>query len=523
MSPQVLAEARRRRTFAIISHPDAGKTTLTEKLLLYAGAIEAAGAVKARRGGRAAVSDWMELERQRGISISSTVLRFDHWAHVLNLLDTPGHQDFSEDTFRVLTAVDAAVMVLDAAKGVEERTLRLFEVCRSRGTPLLTFVNKCDRPAPAPLGLLDEIEEKLDLRATPVTWPVGLGSSFQGVVDRRDGVFYRFRRTARGAAEAPEAAVDRSGLRAEGPDGALAGDELDLLDTVGADLDGKAFLAGEATPVFFGSALWNFGVRLLLDALVDLAPEPGPRPDRGGRPRPLDATFSGQVFKVQANLDPRHRDRVAFVRVCSGRFERGMQLTVARTGRPFTTAYAHRLFGRDRETIDEAFPGDVVGLVNARDLRLGDSLYDGEAVEFPPIPTFDPEHFVRARGRDPARFKQFRRGLAQLEEEGVIQILRHPDLGDQAPVLAAVGPMQYEVALHRLEREFGAPADLAPLPYSVARRTDPEGAARLRGLGRVEVLARSDGALLALFPTEFWLEQTRKDHPDLRLDPLFGG
>jgi peptide chain release factor 3 len=523
MSVDILAEAGRRRTFAIISHPDAGKTTLTEKLLLYAGAIEEAGAVKARRGGRAALSDWMELERQRGISVSSTLLRFEHRGHVLNLLDTPGHADFSEDTYRVLTAVDAAVMVLDAAKGVEERTLRLFEVCRARGTPLLAFVNKCDRPAPAPLGILDEIEEKLSIRTTPVTWPVGLGSTFRGVLDRRDGLFYRFQRTPGGAAEAPEERLALEQLKTEGPEGAAASEELGLLETVGADVDRSSFLAGGSTPVFFGSALWNFGVRLLLDALVEQAPGPRPRPDAAGQPRPLEAPFAGQVFKVQANLDPRHRDRLAFVRVCSGRFERGMTVTVTRTGRPFATSYAHRLFGRERQTLDEAFPGDVVGVVNARDLRLGDSLYERERVEFPSIPTFAPEHFVRARSLDPARSKQFRKGLAQLEEEGVVQILIEPQDGGPVPVLGAVGPMQYDVARHRLEQEFGAPVELTPLDYSVARETDAEGAARLQSVRRVEVLVRTDGALLALFPNEFWLEKARKDHPEVRLEPLLSG
>lgn len=524
MKPEsILAEAERRRTFAIVSHPDAGKTTLTEKLLLYGGAIEAAGAVKARRGGRAARSDWMELEQQRGISISSTVLRFEHRNHLLNLLDTPGHRDFSEDTLRVLTAVDAAVMVLDAAKGVEERTRRLFEVCRSRNTPLLTFVNKCDRPAADPLALLDEIEEKLSVRPTPVTWPVGLGASFAGVLDRRDGFLHRFSRTSRGATEAPQERLDASCLREQGSEGGAAAEELGLLEAVGADHDQESFLAGETTPVFFGSALWNFGVRLLLDALVDLAPSPAGRADSAGRIRPLQTPFAGQVFKVQANLDPRHRDRLAFVRVSSGRFERGMQVTVARTGRPFSTSFAHGLFGRDRETLEEAFPGDVIGLVNARDLRLGDTLYGDEQTEFPPIPSFAPEHFSRARPLDPSRHKQFRRGLATLEEEGVVQILSHLGNGDHMPVLAAVGPMQYDVALHRMEREFGSAVELTPLPFSLACRTDPEGVDVLRRRRRVEVLSRTDGLLLALFPDLSWLRQTKKEYPEVTLEPLMAG
>ncbi len=519
----ILAESARRRTFAIVSHPDAGKTTLTEKLLLYGGAIEVAGAVKAHSGGRTAVSDWTEIEQQRGISVTSTVLRFEYRDCVLNLLDTPGHQDFSEDTYRVLTAVDAAIMVLDAAKGVEERTLRLFEVCRSRGIPLLAFVNKCDRPATPPLGILDELERKLDIRATPLTWPVGLGSSFQGVLDRRDGVFHRFSRTSRGATAAPEERRDRDGLRAEDAEGIAAADELDLLDAVGSDHDPRAFLAGRSAPVFFGSALWNFGVRLLLDALVDLAPPPAPTADIIGRPRPLDAPFAGQVFKVQANLDPRHRDRMAFVRVHSGRFERGMQVNVARTGRAFGTNYAHGLFGRDRETIEEAFPGDVFGLVNARDLRLGDTLHADSPVQFPPIPAFAPEHFASVRAVDPSRHKQFRRGIATLEEEGVVQILTQSGSGSHVPVLAAVGPMQYDVALHRMAREFGAPVELTRLPYSHALRTDAEGARVLRGLRRVAVVTRSDGVLLALFPDVYAPRQIKKDRPEITLEPVFSG
>jgi peptide chain release factor 3 len=352
---------------------------------------------------------------------------------------------------------------------------------------------------------------------------VGLGPDFEGVVDRRGGSFYRFQRTARGAAEAPEEALERRRLRDEGREAAGAAEELDLLDIEGADLDRKSFLAGESTPVFFGSALWNFGVRLLLDALIDLAPGPEPTRDAAGRPLPLGAPFSGQVFKVQANLDLRHRDRLAFVRVRSGRFERGMTVTLARTGRPFATSYAHQMFGRERETLNEAFPGDVVGLVNARDLRLGDTLYIGDPAEFAPIPSFAPEHFARARAIDPARFKRFRRGLAQLEEEGVIQVLRHPDLGDQAPVLAAVGPMQYDVARHRMEREFGVPIELETLSYSLARRTDEEGARTLSGRRGAHVLFRRDGAPLALFESEFWLEQARKDHPGATLEPLFSG
>ncbi len=518
-------EAARRRTFAIISHPDAGKTTLTEKFLLYGGALTAgAGSVKARGGRRSATSDWMELERQRGISITSTVLQFPYRDRVVNLLDTPGHRDFSEDTYRVLAAADAAVMVLDAAKGIEPQTLKLFEVCRSRGLPLLTFVNKWDRPGREALELLDEVEAELGLPCTPVTWPVGIAGDFRGVIDVPSGRYVRFTRTARGATEAPEELVpdDRAEVE-EGDAWVAARDEIALLSEVGAELDEKAFLSGDASPTFFGSALTNFGVRLLLDAIVDLAPSPSPREDDAGRPRPLDAPFSGFVFKVQANMDKAHRDRIAYLRVASGRFDRGMVVTHSQTGKPFATKYAHQVFGQERETLEEAFPGDVVGLVNATDVRVGDTLWLDQPVTFPTIPSFAPEHFSVARVRDTGRFKQFRRGIAQLDEEGVVQVLRDPDLGDQAPILAAVGPMQFDVAVHRLENEFGAPVELSPTGYTVARRTDADSAGPLRAMRGVDVLARADGTLLALFESRYWLDRLAAEQPELTLEALTAG
>src|SRR3954463_9769753 len=388
---EVLAEAARRRTCAIISRPDAGKTTLTEKFLLYGGAVQQAGAVKARAGRRAATSDWMGMGEQRGISITSTVLQFPYHEHAMNLLDTPGHRDFSEDTYRVLAAADAAIMVLDVAKGIEPQTRKLFEVCRDRGVPLLTFLNKYDRPGRDPLELIDEIQEQLGIQPTPVTWPVGIPGDFRGVVDRRDGVFTKFGRSARGAAEATEEVVDPAG---EGASWEAAQEELGLLDAIGADVDVKSFLAGETSPLFVGSALTNFGVRKLLDAVVELAPAPSPRADVDGEPRPLDAPFSAFVFKVQANMDPSHRDRLAYVRICSGEFERGMTVTHGRTGKPFATKYATSVFGQDRETVDTAFPGDVIGLVNATDLNIGDTLFVDVPVSFPRIPSFAPEEFV---------------------------------------------------------------------------------------------------------------------------------
>lgn len=523
-SSEPTREAAVRRTFAIISHPDAGKTTLTEKVLLYAGALAEAGSVKARRGRRAAVADWMELEQRRGISVTSTVLSFAFEGTVFNLLDTPGHRDFSEDTLRVLSAADSAVILLDAAKGVEPQTLKLFEVARERGIPLITFINKYDRPGLEPLALLDDIERQLGIRPTPVTWPVGDAGDFRGVIDRRDGSFHRFTRTARGATEAGEErlSVTRASSE-EGEAWEAASEERELLDAVGAHLEVASYRAGESTPVFFGSALSNFGVRLLLHALIKLAPAPEARATLEGVGRPLEAPFSGFVFKVQANLDPKHRDRIAFVRVCSGRFERGLRATNARTGRPFTMNYAHELFGQQRQTVERAFPGDVVGLVNATELAVGDTLYVDEPVTFPPMPILAPEHFATARNHDTRRYKQFRRGLAQLGEEGVVHVLRHPQLGDQAPVLGGVGPMQFEVAAHRLEHEFGASVSLEPAPYRVARRTDEEGERTVRSARYGDVLHRSDGTRLAVFRSELELERFEREHRGVALDPFVTG
>ncbi|MFV0258299.1 MAG: peptide chain release factor 3 [Acidimicrobiales bacterium] len=515
-------EAARRRTFAIISHPDAGKTTLTEKFLLYGGALSVeAGAVKAREGRRSATSDWMDLEQQRGISITSTVLQFPYRDHVLNLLDTPGHRDFSEDTYRVLAAADAAVMVLDAAKGIEPQTLKLFEVCREREIPFLTLINKWDRPGKGALELLDEIEETLVVEPTPATWPVGYAGDFRGVIDRSTGRYTRFERTSRGSTIAPETDLGPdAALAAEGESWTTAAEEVELLDMVGRTIDQKTFLAGESTPVFFGSALTNFGIRYLLDGVAALVPSPAPRPMADGSRRALDAPFSGLVFKVQAGMDKAHRDRIAFVRVCSGTFERGMMVTSGRSGRQFSTKYAQTVFGQDRETIDVAFPGDVLGLVNANDLRVGDAIYTGPAAEFPALPAFAPEHFMRARVRDVSKFKQFRKGITQLDEEGAIQVLRDRDLGDQAPILAAVGPMQFEVAGYRLEHEFGATAELTTTPFTIARRTDEASADRLRALPGCDVLARDDGTLLALFESKYWMDRVIADHPDLTLERM---
>ncbi|RPF26148.1 peptide chain release factor 3 [Georgenia muralis] len=517
----VATEAARRRTFAVISHPDAGKSTLTEALALHTHAIAEAGHVNGKAGRRRTVSDWMDMEQARGISITSASLQLDYRDTVLNLLDTPGHADFSEDTYRVLAAVDAAVMLVDAAKGLEPQTMKLFAVCKHRGIPIITVINKWDRPGRDALALMDEIAERTGLTPTPLTWPVGIAGDFRGVLDRRTGEYVRFTATAGGAHIAPEERLDPATAAArEGDAWDVAAEESDLLHVSGADHDDATFLAGISTPLLFASAVRNFGVHALLEVLVDLAPAPDARPDVDGDPREITEPFSAFVFKMQAGMDTAHRDRLAFVRVCSGVFERGSVVTIARTGRPFATKYAQQAFGRERTVVDLAYPGDVVGLVNATDLRVGDTLHDGRRVEFPPLPTFAPEHFAVARAVDPSRYKQFRRGIAQLDAEGVVQILRSDLRGEQAPVFAAVGPMQFEVAQHRMATEFNAPIRLEQLGYSTALRTERAWVPAIDAQLGAEVLERTDGQLLALFADRWRLQTFRRNNPEVVLTPL---
>jgi peptide chain release factor 3 len=519
---EAVGQAGRRRTFAVISHPDAGKSTLTEALALHARVIGQAGAVHGKAGRRGTVSDWMDIEKQRGISITSAALQFEYRDAVVNLLDTPGHADFSEDTYRVLTAVDAAVMLVDAAKGLEAQTMKLFAVCRHRGIPVLTVINKWDRPGKDALELMDEITERTGLTPTPLTWPVGIAGDFRGVLDRSDGSYRRFTRTAGGATIAPEetlpadAALDR-----EGDAWQQAVEEVELLEASGQDHEQSLFLDGVTTPVLFASAVSNFGVGALLDTLVDLAPAPTGMPTADGGVRAITDPFSAFVFKVQAGMDTAHRDRLAFIRIASGVFERGMVVTHARTGRPFATKYAQHVFGRDRESIDLAYPGDVVGLVNANALGVGDTLYAEQPVQFPPLTTFAPEHFAVCHSRDAAKHKQFRKGIAQLDSEGVVQVLTSERRGDGAPVLAVVGPMQFEVATHRMEHEFGAPVSLDRLPYSLALRTDEASAPGILAAARnAEILRRADGELLAVFPDKWGLRVLQQNKPELTLEPL---
>jgi peptide chain release factor 3 len=502
-------EVARRRTFAIISHPDAGKTTLTEKLLLYGGAVQLAGSVTARKTQRHAASDWMEMEQQRGISITSTVLAFPYGGYQLNLLDTPGHQDFSEDTYRTLTAVDSAVMVLDGARGIEPQTLKLFEVCRSQHTPIFTFINKIDRPAQHPLDLMDEIERTLGMKTYPLNWPIGDGPDFRGVYDRVSGTVHLFERTQHGARPVP---VQMTGLHDPvldtriGP--TLANqlrEDMELLDMAGTEFDLDEVHAGVLTPVCFGSALTNFGVQLFLERFIERAPAPKPRATDREVLEPDDPRFSGFVFKIQANMDPRHRDRVAYVRIVSGKFERDMDAWHARTKKKVRLARPMRLFGQDREVVDEAWAGDVVGLINPGTFTIGDTISDGDIGRFPDLPRFQPEHFALLRHARADRYKQFLKGLSQIEEEGAIQLFYPVSTGSREPIMAAVGALQFDVVRFRLESEYSVETVMDPLAYTAARWVSGEDAAITavgNGRGRMRAEDR-DGRPVILFTTEW--------------------
>jgi len=494
----IAKEIAKRRTFAIISHPDAGKTTLTEKLLLYGGAVQLAGSVTARKNQRATTSDWMELEKKRGISISSTVLQFDYDGYRINLLDTPGHKDFSEDTYRVLTAVDSVVMVIDAGKGIEPQTKKLFEVCRQRGVPIFTFMNKCDRPTRDPLELVDELERVLGIGAFPVNWPIGNGFEFRGVFDRQTSQMHLFERTVGGQYRAPVSVGDINDPAVRGQldetTFAKTVEELQMLETAGEVWDDKAVLAGQSTPVFFGSASNNFGVQLLLDGFLKHAPGPkgrhpaaaaevakrieptgennaetDPPPHVGGYIPPEHSEFSGFIFKIQANMDPKHRDRIAFIRVCSGKFERDMTVHHSRSEKKVRLSSSHKIFGNERETVDEAFPGDVIGLVGHDAFGIGDTLTTDPKIAYKEIPRFTPEAFAHLHNPNTAKFKQFRQGLDQLLQEGVIQALYLRNSSIKTPLLAAVGPLQFEVVQYRLESEYGAASRLESAPWTVVR------------------------------------------------------
>jgi peptide chain release factor 3 len=521
LSQDVLTQrVAQRRTFAIISHPDAGKTTLTEKLLLFAGAIQIAGSVKARKASRHATSDWMEIEKQRGISVASSVMQFEYRDKVINLLDTPGHQDFSEDTYRVLTAVDAALMVIDAVNGVEEQTLRLLEVCRARGTPIITFINKLDREVREPLDLIDEIERVLGMATVPFSWPIGMGKSFHGVHDLREDcirVFKPGEDRLSGEEEVIQGLDHPSLDRRFGAAMQQARHDIELVRAATPEFSREQYLAGKQTPVFFGSAINNFGVREVLDALVDLAPAPRPRVALQGPVQPDRPRFSGVVFKIQANMDPAHRDRVVFVRVCSGHFERGMRLTVQRTGKEFRPNNVVSFLSQRRELLDEAYAGDIIGIPTHGGLQLGDTLTEGEPLQFTGLPFFAPEIFRYVEVVNPLRAKQLRTGLTQLGEEGAIQVFR--PLRSTMMLLGAVGVLQFEVAAHRLKHEYGVEARVTPAPYTCARWVSCDNPTKLeqfieRNAGRVAQDAADAYAVLTA--TKHEMKVIQEMWPDIR-------
>ncbi|NLR75508.1 MULTISPECIES: peptide chain release factor 3 [Leeia] len=468
---QIANEVGRRRTFAIISHPDAGKTTLTEKLLLFSGAIQLAGTVKARKSGRHATSDWMEIEKQRGISVASSVMQFDYREHVINLLDTPGHQDFSEDTYRVLTAVDSALMVIDAAKGVEEQTIKLLNVCRLRDTPIVTFMNKYDREVRDSLELLDEVENVLQIQCAPITWPIGMGKTFRGVYNILQDKVVLFDAGQESANQLVNEVID--GLNNPRLDELFPleiqqlRNEIELVQGASHPFDLQAFLAGKQTPVFFGSAINNFGVREILNALVDWSPAPGNRHTMQRDVAPTEAKFSGFVFKIQANMDPKHRDRIAFVRVCSGQFERGMKMKHVRLNRDVSANSVVTFMAHEREQVEEAWAGDIIGIPNHGNMQIGDSFTEGEVLQFTGIPFFAPELFKAARIRNPLKIKQLHKGLQQLGEEGAVQVFK--PLNGADIILGAVGVLQFEVVASRLANEYGVDAVFESTSTATAR------------------------------------------------------
>ena len=519
----VRSEVERRRTFAIISHPDAGKTTLTEKLLLYGGAVREAGAVRAQRAARHATSDWLELEKQRGISVSSSAMHFDWSPPVertgtlpmrfrVNILDTPGHRDFSEDTYRTLLAADTAVMLIDAAKGVEAQTRKLFEVCRLRHIPIFTFVNKLDRHGREPLELMTEIEEVLGIDAVPLSWPIGAGSEFRGVYDRLGQRSLYFSGGKHGALAVDERRV------AGPPESAEIRDALELLEGAGAKFSPIEVGAGRQTPMFFGSALTNYGVLPFLQRFLELAPRPQVRESASGPIDPVRSEFSGFVFKIQANMDPDHRDRVAFLRVCSGRFVRGEDAMVARTQKPVRLAHSTLLMGQGREEVDEAFPGDVVGLFDPGVFRIGDTLSQSGRIAYAGVPTFSPEHFRRVEVAKVERRKALAKGLDQLAQEGAVQIFGDPGSGTAAQILGVVGPLQFDVLVHRMQSEYGVELRLTPLPYKIARwvhgEYDPD---VLRYSETMRLVEDRDHHAVLLAESPWHLERALARHPEIRL------
>ena len=517
----VAHEASRRRTFAIISHPDAGKTTLTEKLLLFGGAIQMAGSVKGRKAARHATSDWMALEKERGISVTSSVMQFPYEGKIVNLLDTPGHADFGEDTYRVLTAVDSALMVIDVAKGVEERTIKLMEVCRLRDTPIMTFINKLDREGKDPIELLDEVESVLGIQCAPVTWPIGMGQRLKGVVHLITGEVHLYEPgrnfTRQDSTIFPS--LDAPGLEEKIGTEMLSAlrDELELVQGASHPFDKQAYLDGRQTPVFFGSGVNNFGVQPLLDFFVEHAPSPQARETTGREVQPDENKLTGFVFKIQANMDPQHRDRVAFMRVCSGRFEAGMKTFHVRSGKEMKLANALTFMASDREIAAEAYPGDVIGIHNHGTISIGDTFTEGEALSFTGIPNFAPELFRRARLRDPLKLKQLQKGLAQLSEEGATQFFR--PLMSNDLILGAVGVLQFDVVAYRLKDEYGVDASFENVSVATARWIRCDNAKKLeefRDKNAMNLALDAAGQLVYLAPTRVNLQLAQERAPDVQ-------
>jgi len=517
----MVREIKKRRTFAIISHPDAGKTTLTEKLLLFGGAIAQAGAVKSRKTDRAALSDFLSIEQERGISVSSSVMKFEYKGYEINLLDTPGHQDFSEDTYRVLTAVDCAVMIIDNAKGVEPQTEKLMEVCRMRNTPIITFINKLDREGLEPLDIFEDIEEKLQIECVPLTWPIGMGKRFKGV--------YNF--------EKKELGIFTPGYTPRDDDGIIIGDlsdprldelislsqadqlreDVELIKGASEPFDMGLYLSGTQTPVFFGSAINNFGVREMLDAFVQIAPPPGVRPAAARDVSPFEPDFSGFTFKIQANMDPEHRDRIAFFRICSGKFTKGMKVKHHRLGKEIRLSNATIFMAQERSHVEEAYPGDIIGIHNHGTIKIGDTFTTKEPLKFLGIPSFAPEHFRRVLLKDPLKTKSLNKGLTQLAEEGTIQVFR-PLLGNMH-VIGAVGVLQFDVTMARLKAEYNVHAGYEPIDLSVARWVtceDEKILKRFRQKNESSLALDAEGCLTFMTTSEYQLGFVMEEWPDIR-------
>jgi peptide chain release factor 3 len=512
-------EMQRRRTFAIISHPDAGKTTLTEKLLLFGGAIQQAGTVKGRKADRHATSDWMELEKQRGISVTTSVMQFPYGGRIVNLLDTPGHEDFSEDTYRTLTAVDSALMVIDSAKGVEARTIKLMEVCRLRDTPIMTFINKLDREGREPIDLLDEVEDVLNIQCAPITWPIGMGKQFKGVFHLYNNSIHVFSPTHGGAIKAGEVIHGLDNPRLSELFGSLVDelrDEIELVRGASHQFDQQAYLRGELTPVFFGSAINNFGMKELLDAFVEYAPAPLPRATLTREVHADEEKMTGFVFKIQANMDPSHRDRIAFVRICSGSFHRGMKLRHVRIGRDVQISNAITFMARDRDQTEQAWPGDIIGLHNHGTIKIGDTFTQGEDLKFVGIPNFSPELFRRVILRDPLRMKALHKGVDQLSEEGATQVFR--PLANNDIILGAVGVLQFDVVAHRLKDEYNVECSFENVQVATARWVESDNEKKLEEFRKKaydHLALDAGGALTYIAPTRVNLELTMERWPDI--------